>query len=117
MPLMQEAATALYSEDVETISTLPLDEENLTLAQEAYEAHRAQAIAEQVTMGSGSGNEALRAFANLPVSSDEAIEKMVASLEMKETADFDIMNLLQLLQYTSEQFHDLIIPKLKKVLA
>jgi hypothetical protein len=53
-------------------------------------------------MGSGSGNEALRAFANLPVSSDEAIEKMVASLEMKETADFDIRNLLQLLGHSAK---------------
>jgi hypothetical protein len=66
-------------------------------------------------MGSGSRNQVLRAFANLPVSS-KAIEKMVASLEMKETADFGIMNLLRLLQSTSE-FNDLIIPTLKKVLA
>jgi hypothetical protein len=115
MHAVDAGSTAVYSEDVETVSTLPLDEENLTLALEAYDARIAQAIAERVAMGSGSGNEVLRAFANLPVLS-EAIEKTVASLETKETADFGIMNLLRLLQSTSE-LNDLIIPTLKKALA
>jgi hypothetical protein len=46
MSLLDARSIAVYSEDVETVSTLPLDAENLTLALEAYDARIAQAIAE-----------------------------------------------------------------------
>lgn len=112
---VQEAAnvnsTAEYPEDSLTVYNPPLDQDEATLALEAYETRRALAIEEQAA----AGNNVLRAYSNLPVNGDR-IAEIVATLETSEKADFDLMNLLRIMQYTDE-FDDLIVPKLKTVLA
>ena len=108
-------STAVYSEDVITTNSPELGEEDLALALEAYEDRRQQAIADRVAMTEGYGNEVLWAFSNVPVPR-ENIEGTVATLETSEKADFESMNLLRLLQYTNE-FDDIIIPTLEKILA
>jgi hypothetical protein len=82
---------------------------------EAYEARRTQAIAERAAMTEGYGNEVMWAYSNVPVPR-ERIEEIVATLETSEKADFETMNLLRLLQYTSE-FDDIILPTLESILA
>lgn len=78
-------------EDEMALSTPALNEEDLL----GIEHKQFQ---NGVAMGDGSRDEVLRAFSNLPVSR-ETIQAKVASLEAPEAADFDIVNLLCLLQH------------------
>ena len=105
------SSTAVYPENSFTVYNPPLGQDEATLALEAYEGRRAKAVTEQAE----AGNYVLRAYSNLSVPR-ETIAEIVATLDTSEKADFDLMNLLRLIQYTDE-FDDLIVPELKKVLA